>query len=118
MSHRMEEEEEEEEERPSKDRIEKMLHFLENGEGEETAAVDLDQLKLEAALPSDNFIMTGEEEVSDAKTSNFRSVRVRLHESDSAYKSRYDSMQDLHTKGFGFGLSFRHRLKPFVKTFH
>jgi hypothetical protein len=34
--------------------------------------------------------------------------RGRLHVSDSAYESRYDFVHDLHTKGFGFGLSIQH----------
>jgi hypothetical protein len=44
-------------------------------------------------------------------------VMVHLHVSDSAYEFPYDSMHDLHTKGIGFRLSFRHQLQLLVNTF-
>jgi hypothetical protein len=44
-------------------------------------------------------------------------VRGRLHVSDSAYESPYDSVHDLHTKGLGFRLSFGHQLQLLLNTY-
>ena len=45
------------------------------------------------------------------------SLRGRLHVSESAYESPYDSAHDLHTKGLGFQFPIIHSLQPFVNTF-
>jgi hypothetical protein len=44
-------------------------------------------------------------------------LRVRLHLSDSASKSPFDSVHDLHTKGLGFQLVIRQQLQPLVNTY-
>jgi hypothetical protein len=44
-------------------------------------------------------------------------IRGRLHVSDSAFKSPYDSVHHLHTKGLGLPLSFGHQLLLRVNTY-
>jgi hypothetical protein len=51
-------------------------------------------------------------------TSNITTLLMgRLHVSDSAYESPYDSLHNLQTKGLGFRLSFRHQFQLLVNTY-
>jgi hypothetical protein len=56
--------------------------------------------------------------MSEEKKGCHLPLRGRLHVSDSAFESPYDSMHNLHTRGLGwFLLSFGHQLQPLVNTY-